>query len=265
MNGLASTGRLAAKSTIRAVSSRAVGAVGVDFTEEATARTCLVVAPHPDDETFGCGATIARMRAAGTDVHVIFVSRGGLSPGPPGMSVKELMQLRTSEAFSALAILGVSRAFIQMMDFEDGALSGQTGDIVDALTESLRATSPEQVLVTSSRDRHPDHTSVAQATMAALSRSEIPAHLYEYPIWQRVPAWAVLRDIATDAGSRWTHGANAPRGRPRLASTDGFLAQKREAIGVYTSQLPHFPVGFVDDFLLPYEEFADVPLRQTDR
>lgn len=238
-----------------------MGAVGVDFTEEATKRSCLVVAPHPDDETFGCGATIARMRAAGTDVHVVFVSGGGLSPGPPGLSVGGVIELRKAEAFRALAILGVPRACIQMLDFQDGALSKQSGDIEDALTESLRSASPGQVLVTSSKDRHPDHTSVARATMAALSRSKVPAHLYEYPIWQRVPAWAVLRDIATSAGSRWKHGTYAPPSRPRLASTDGFLEQKRQAIDEYKSQLPHFPVGFVDDFLLPFEQFTDVPLR----
>jgi LmbE family N-acetylglucosaminyl deacetylase len=36
----------------------------------------LVVAPHADDETFGCAGTIARMRALGAEVYVIVASVG---------------------------------------------------------------------------------------------------------------------------------------------------------------------------------------------
>src|SRR5829696_1206258 len=47
-----------------------------DETAAVAARGCLVIAPHPDDETLGCGATIARKRAAGTPVRVVIVADG---------------------------------------------------------------------------------------------------------------------------------------------------------------------------------------------
>lgn len=37
---------------------------------------CLVIAPHPDDEAFGCAGTIARLKAEGSEVYVIAVSAG---------------------------------------------------------------------------------------------------------------------------------------------------------------------------------------------
>ena len=39
-------------------------------------RRILVVAPHADDETFGCAGTIARAKSEGRSVHVIYVSTG---------------------------------------------------------------------------------------------------------------------------------------------------------------------------------------------
>ena len=37
---------------------------------------CLVIAPHPDDEAYGCAGTIARLKAEGSAVFVIAVSAG---------------------------------------------------------------------------------------------------------------------------------------------------------------------------------------------
>ena len=78
-----------------------------------------------------------------------------------------------------------------------------------------------------------------------------------------------IRDLATRSGvdgrrRRNPFGAAVSRRpcrdstswRPRLVRTDGFLEQKRSAIDSSASQLPHFPVGFVEDFLLPFEAFA---------
>jgi hypothetical protein len=46
--------------------------------------------------------------------------------------------------------------------------------------------------------------------------------------------------------------------RPRLVRSAGFLDRKARAMASYESQLPHFPVGFLDDFLLPFESFMQI-------
>src|SRR5947209_18220470 len=40
--------------------------------------TILVIAPHADDETFGCGGTMARAKALGAQVYVMVVSVANL-------------------------------------------------------------------------------------------------------------------------------------------------------------------------------------------
>jgi hypothetical protein len=83
--------------------------------------------------------------------------------------------------------------------------------------------------------------------------------VHEYPIWQRVPALTFARDAALGALSKRAGGGGRFL-RPRLVRTEGFLDRKETAIGVYESQLPHFPVGFLEDFLLPFEAFTQILL-----
>jgi LmbE family N-acetylglucosaminyl deacetylase len=242
------------------LSSAAVDVLGVDGTEEMTAVSTLIVAPHPDDETFGCGATIARMRARGTDVHVLFLTGGGSSPRPRGVSAAHLIELRRSEAVHALGILGVDPSFITHLDFDDGSLSRHSDDLSDALADVLRTTKPDQVLVTSRSDRHPDHVAAAGAARAVVPHAGREVRLYEFPIWQRLPAFTCARGAAQGVWDR--SGAPQPRGRPMLVRTDDYLTLKERAIRAYESQLDHFPLGFREDFLLPFEMLVEIAARR---
>jgi hypothetical protein len=85
--------------------------------------------------------------------------------------------------------------------------------------------------------------------------------LYEFPIWQRFPALTFARSAAR--GGWEARGEAQPQGRPILVRTDDFLALKGQAIRAYESQLDHFPLGFLEDFSLPFETFVHVaPRRQ---
>lgn len=66
----------------------------------------LVVAPHPDDEGYGCGGTIAKVKAAGGQVYVIVGSTGDLrhySSEHPVVRGAE----RAEELRRAMEVLGV--------------------------------------------------------------------------------------------------------------------------------------------------------------
>ncbi len=233
--------RGAAKGAVRLLSSSALRAAGRDATDAFTGRATLVVAPHPDDETLGCGAAIARMRSRGTPVEVVLMSGGGASPRPAGMSLEDMLHLRRDEAAHALGILGVERAGVVHLDFEDGAMPQRQAQMTDALEGLISRRTPQQVLVTSSQDRHPDHVAVALAARAAAASVD-GVRVYEYAVWQRVPALTAARS----------------RRRPLLVRSGRFVEQKRAAVEAYESQLDHFPQGFVRDFLLPFEAFTEV-------
>ena len=62
--------------SVRRTVRSALRTVARDETSTTGTRSALVLAPHPDDETLGCGATILRKVAAGTPVHVLVVTDG---------------------------------------------------------------------------------------------------------------------------------------------------------------------------------------------
>src|SRR5437588_3614821 len=79
-----------------------------DWTQTTARRSCLVLAAHPDDETFACGATILRKTEARTPV-TIFIATDGRNANPSStmLSPEQLGAVRRAESMEAGRLLGV--------------------------------------------------------------------------------------------------------------------------------------------------------------
>jgi LmbE family N-acetylglucosaminyl deacetylase len=67
----------------------------------------LVLAPHPDDETFGCGGTLLHHKHQGDPISAVFIC-SGIQGDPDGKYRREeLPAIREKEARAAAAILGI--------------------------------------------------------------------------------------------------------------------------------------------------------------
>ncbi len=93
----------------------------------------VVLAPHPDDESLGCGGLLAAAASCGRAAAVIFISDGGASHRnsrryPPRL----LRSLREEEALAALAALGRAPGAAHFLRLEDAAVpfSGAAFDSV---------------------------------------------------------------------------------------------------------------------------------------
>ena len=81
----------------------------------------VVVAPHPDDETLGCGGAISLLIAKGYQVKVLIVSDGtGSHPNSQKYPALALQAIRSQETIAALAILGVKPEAITFLRLKDG-------------------------------------------------------------------------------------------------------------------------------------------------
>ncbi|MGB7392840.1 MAG: bifunctional PIG-L family deacetylase/class I SAM-dependent methyltransferase [Pricia sp.] len=146
-----------------------------------------VLAPHPDDESLGCGGLIAMLSERGARVSVIFVTDGSASHTSRTHPKKVLRGLREREAAEACAELGVSNDDIHFMREQDSGLPHLPKDREKELQESIAAI-VERVDTTTlavpwRRDPHPDHIAVyrlAERIITALPSRPI---MLEYPIW----------------------------------------------------------------------------------
>jgi len=141
----------------------------------------LVLAPHPDDETLGCGARIAAACRAGVAVTVVVATDGAASHGAPDTG--RLRALRAAELAEATAELGLAPVDVIALDHPDGELAGREAELAEVLARLIDERRPDEVCCTSRWESHPDHAAAARAMRLALARTRARPVLSEYPIW----------------------------------------------------------------------------------
>lgn len=152
------------------------------MTESPPARV-LAVAPHPDDETLGCGGTLALHVARGDAVGVVWMTAGEL--GIPGLDAAAAGETRREEATKAIAVLGVHDGVF--LDFPDGTLGLHHDRAVDALCVLLAQRSPKIVYTPHPDEVHPDHCASALITVDAMRRhADSEVILLGYEVWSPV-------------------------------------------------------------------------------
>jgi LmbE family N-acetylglucosaminyl deacetylase len=158
----------------------------------------LVIAPHPDDEAIGPGATLVLHRRLGDPVEVLFVTTGEHGDNGGRMSAADYVALRRREAQAAAQTLGVQRT--EFWDYPDGMVvtEGDLAAVAARLAEQLIATRPDVIYAPHAGEQHSDHHFVALAADRALQAARargLGARLLGYEVWSPLqPEWAV--DVA---------------------------------------------------------------------
>jgi LmbE family N-acetylglucosaminyl deacetylase len=196
----------------------------------------VVVAPHPDDETLGLGATAAQLVASGVDVQVVSVSYGGAAQ--PDASMFDRVRLeatRRAELHCARGLLGIRRSV--SLGLLDGDLARHEDRLTDSLSEILDGVEPGTWCAATWRgDGHPDHEAVGRAAAAACARTGVA--LVEYPVWMW--HWATPNDVAVP----WDRAYSLPL-------SGWAVDRKQQAAQCFRSQLEP-PAPGADPVLPPF-------------
>jgi LmbE family N-acetylglucosaminyl deacetylase len=196
----------------------------------------VVVAPHPDDESLGCGILIARSVAEGRRVRIVFLSDGiGSHPESKAYPPRRLREMREREACAAAAALGLEVSdlvFLRLPDRFVPSAGRSARAAVESILGGIRVSAASAIFVTWRGDPHCDHRA-AYALAREAQRQSAGLRLFEYSIWGR--------DLPQD-----DEPTAFPRGW-RLAA-GAFRARKRAAIECHLSQVSDLisddPSGF---------------------
>ncbi len=234
-----------------------------DSSQACALRSALVIAPHPDDETLGCGAAIARKTDAGRPVHVVVCTDGSASHRSKMIPPKDLAQIREVEAGEAVKVLGVPRENLAFLRFEDGHLQHRREALLHELADVITASQPDEILAPCGIDRHPDHRAIASVMDELVQRKIVNCPVLDYPVWfWTARAWGGGGAGFSALSAILRPNRVAQHLNPSAVSTEGYLERKRRAIACHKSQVtnltgePGWGVlepAFLDHFLQPYE------------
>jgi LmbE family N-acetylglucosaminyl deacetylase len=200
----------------------------------AGARSVLAVVAHPDDESFGLGAVLSYLAAAGATCAVLCFTRGEASTlrGPGQIAAAELPAVRSAEFAAAARVLGLSGA--ELLSYPDAGLARVPLDELAGLVrEAAGRVGATHLLAFDAGGvtGHPDHDRATEAALAAAAGPGLPVLGWTLPR-------RVARQLNAEFGTAFT-GRDDPGIALRLAVD---REQQRLAIACHQSQSASNPV-----------------------
>ncbi|MBR3124723.1 MAG: PIG-L family deacetylase [Mogibacterium sp.] len=186
----------------------------------------LFIGPHPDDIEIGCGATAAKLAAAGSQVTFLIVTDGRYGDGfSNGVKGEDLVSLRKQESAASAELLGVRD--VRFMDLCDGGFYDYE-DMVKGIAAIVGECRPDLIFAPdpyTERECHIDHLNTGRAAAHV-------AYLAPYPgIMEREgAASADVKGIA--------FYMTAKPNRFVKISGEMFERQNEALFGCHTSQFP---------------------------
>ncbi len=184
----------------------------------------IVVAPHPDDETLGCGGTLLRHARAGDKIHWLLLTK-----------------MTEAQGFSEARILArdqeiteVSRRYgfvsVNVLDFPCTRLDSiAKGDLIAKISGIFLTLQPEVVYLPFCGDVHSDHAVAADAVMSCCK-------WFRNSSIKRILAYETLSE--TEFGIR----PDTLGFRPNVFVDIGdYLERKLEIMQIFAGELGEFP------------------------
>src|SRR4051812_4349927 len=113
------------------------------MTETGAPHRALAIGAHPDDIEFGCGGTLAKWAAAGTDVHFLVLTDGSKGTWSVDDDLDTLVAIRQAEAQDAATTL--AHATVHFGGFVDGELESDRAGR-EVVCRTVREVRPDIVL-----------------------------------------------------------------------------------------------------------------------
>ncbi len=186
----------------------------------------LVIAPHADDETLGCGGTLLKHRAAGDSVSWLIVTRGH----EPHWSAEALgSKEREIESVAA------AYEFEQVFRFDYPATRMDTlsqAEIIASVSRVVTEAQPHSVYLNHAGDVHSDHRIVFDSVISAIK----PFYSSRHGI-KRILSYETLS--STEAAAPDHAQAFLPT---VFCDITNFIERKLEIMSLYRTEAQPYPL-----------------------
>lgn len=183
----------------------------------------LVIAPHPDDETLGCGGTLLKHATAGDSLYWIIVTKA-YEPRWP----KEVIERREQEIEQVSAAYGFEKRF--RLTYPAARLDTvPLEELLKSINDIVAEVKPDWIYTVHTGDIHSDHRVVFEATMSAVKSFNKGV--------QRLLSYETIS--STDA----TPPAAATVFLPNVyCDITGFIERKLEIMSLYRGEVHPYPL-----------------------
>lgn len=219
----------------------------------------LVLAPHSDDETLGCGALLASLARAKHYVQIAYFTDSAGSDRRDPVGAATIATVRRMEATQAMNSIGIAANSLHWLGAPDGRLKDLTADERahwrQRLAGLLTQVQPAAVLLPSRHDGSSEHEAMFHLVAAVVPELPLAPRVLEFPVWSWWNPRFLWRQVG-QVGRVWRH------------PVAGAAVQKQAMLACYQSQVsppspsapPPLSAEFLAAFATSHEFFFETKL-----
>lgn len=185
----------------------------------------LVVAPHPDDETLGCGGTLLRRKAEGGTIGWLLMTKLSKNWGWSDQRISQ----RADEIDQVRKILGIREEHVYQLGFPATRLDTiPMADLVTSISEAFKSFEPEELFLPHSGDIHSDHRITFEAASAC-------SKWFRHPFLKKIYAYETLSETDFNLQKHKIFKPNV------YIDVSLYLEKKLKLLQVYRTEIENFP------------------------
>ena len=183
----------------------------------------LVIAPHPDDETMGCGGALFKHKAEGDDIYWLIIT--GISQ--EGGWQEKVVKKRDNEIDAVAEKYGFSDVFnLRLPTTKMDTLP--VSDLIGEISNVYKKVEPDIIYMPFAYDVHTDHQIIAKAMQSTFK-------WFRYPHIKEVLMYETLSETEFNFMDNRTFRPNV------FVDISNYLDDKVEVMNIYDGEMGDFP------------------------
>ena len=183
----------------------------------------LAIAPHPDDETLGCGGTLLKHKNNGDEINWLIITDINSEEGWPKDRIKkrsnEIKQISNFYNFSNHENLSYPSTKMDIIPISE---------LIEKISKFYNKIKPEVVYMPYDHDVHTDHQIICKAVLSMIK-------WFRYPYINKVLMYETLSETDFNLGQQNSFKPNT------YVDISNYIDKKIKAMSIYESEIESFP------------------------